>query len=69
MFQSKPRDQQCGYFEWSDAKGKGRARMSSTVNNGTTSNDEPAAKKRTPPTCSVCHIPGHNKRSCPNMNN
>ncbi len=28
-------------------------------------NDGPGTKKRAPPTCSVCRMPGHTKKTCP----
>ena len=70
----KPRTEQCGYFEWSDEpsrgrggggnwRGKGRARTSSFVHGD---DGAPSAKRRAPPTCSICRIPGHTKRTCPN---
>ena len=66
----KPREEQCGFFEWADVpsgRGRGsgnktRARPASIANDG---NSGPAPKKRAPPTCSLCGIPGHTKRSCP----
>ncbi|KAL5473608.1 hypothetical protein EMCRGX_G028112 [Ephydatia muelleri] len=52
----KPRDDQCGFFEWADdlpAMGGDSQTSSST------------GRKRAPPTCSVCREQGHTKRTCP----
>ena len=52
----KPRDDQCGFFEWADdlpAVGDSQASSSG------------AGKKRAPPTCSLCRQQGHTKRTCP----
>ncbi len=65
----KPRAAQCGFFEWADTNDYGRGgagvtgkRSSSMAHGG---DDAPSAKKRAPPTCSLCHVPGHTKRTCP----
>uniref|UniRef100_A0A8C2SVL8 DNA topoisomerase n=1 Tax=Coturnix japonica TaxID=93934 RepID=A0A8C2SVL8_COTJA len=68
---SKPREQQCGFFQWADenvtpgkaglgVKCKGwrlKAKRPSNPSHGAT------AKK--PRTCSICHQPGHTKKTCP----
>uniref|UniRef100_A0A3B5MK04 DNA topoisomerase n=1 Tax=Xiphophorus couchianus TaxID=32473 RepID=A0A3B5MK04_9TELE len=50
----KPRDQQCGFFQWADENvpppGKAHTRA-------------PAARK--PRTCGICHMPGHTRVTCP----
>uniref|UniRef100_A0A8V0Z377 DNA topoisomerase n=1 Tax=Gallus gallus TaxID=9031 RepID=A0A8V0Z377_CHICK len=76
---SKPREQQCGFFQWADenvapgASGDfsfnhfgsseysrelgSKAKRPSNLSHGAT------AKK--PRTCSICHQPGHTKKTCP----
>ena len=51
---AKPRDDQCGFFEWADDLPADCMASSSGV-----------GKKRAPPTCSVCREQGHTKRTCP----
>ncbi|XP_064405762.1 DNA topoisomerase 3-alpha-like isoform X2 [Halichondria panicea] len=58
---SKPRDEQCGYFEWckgasTSSRGRGRG--------GRQQRGAGGGEKKTR-TCSVCRQPGHTKRSCP----
>ena len=58
---SKPRDEQCGYFEWCEgastsSRGRGRG--------GRQQRGAGGGEKKTR-TCSVCRQPGHTKRSCP----
>uniref|UniRef100_A0A8C2XC24 DNA topoisomerase n=1 Tax=Cyclopterus lumpus TaxID=8103 RepID=A0A8C2XC24_CYCLU len=57
----KPRDQQCGFFQWADENepppGKGRKVMGDATAN------KPAARK--PRTCGICHMPGHTRVTCP----
>uniref|UniRef100_A0A3P8PWW5 DNA topoisomerase n=1 Tax=Astatotilapia calliptera TaxID=8154 RepID=A0A3P8PWW5_ASTCA len=68
----KPREQQCGFFQWADenvpppggalthksSSEKGRKMMG-----GPSANRPPAAKK--PRTCGICHMPGHTRVTCP----
>ncbi|NWZ46946.1 DNA topoisomerase 3-alpha [Haliaeetus albicilla] len=76
---SKPREQQCGFFQWADenmapgpsgdvslnhfgsneySRGLGsKAKRPSSLSSGAT------AKK--PRTCSICHQPGHTRKTCP----
>ncbi|KFP89839.1 DNA topoisomerase 3-alpha, partial [Apaloderma vittatum] len=72
---SKPREQQCGCFQWADENvapgpsgdvssnqfgGRGlgsKAKRPSSLSSGA------AAKK--PRTCSICHQPGHTRKTCP----
>lgn len=77
---SKPRESQCGFFEWSDSvptsnvhhttRGgqnswrRGHGRGGASRGGGGGDSDL-AVKKRAPPTCSVCREVGHTKRSCP----
>lgn len=71
----KPRDTQCGFFEWADSvpmsnvhsgsstrRGQGSRRGGTDEQRNMTCND---TRKRKPPTCSVCKQQGHTKRSCP----
>uniref|UniRef100_A0A8C2STD0 DNA topoisomerase n=1 Tax=Coturnix japonica TaxID=93934 RepID=A0A8C2STD0_COTJA len=67
---SKPREQQCGFFQWADENVTpaptsfvniwelgSKAKRPSNPSHGAT------AKK--PRTCSICHQPGHTKKTCP----
>ncbi|XP_059835657.1 DNA topoisomerase 3-alpha [Hypanus sabinus] len=58
---SKPREQQCGFFEWADEN----ALRGSTNNrqDGNSFQNGPTAKK--PRTCGLCHQPGHTRIKCP----
>jgi len=53
---AKPRDQQCGFFEWVDDGGV----PNETINN------HPQQRKRKAPTCTKCGQSGHTRRSCRN---
>lgn len=76
---SKPREQQCQFFEWADdvpaasvrqfssRGGRGRGRGGGNSWRGTNREDSEGNRTRAPPTCSVCHMQGHNKRSCPQL--
>ncbi|XP_078495065.1 DNA topoisomerase 3-alpha [Ciona intestinalis] len=56
----KPRDTQCGFFEWCDA-------IQNTAPTPSTSHNQPRAPKRKrPPTCGLCKEVGHTRRGCPN---
>ncbi|XP_046893588.1 DNA topoisomerase 3-alpha [Hypomesus transpacificus] len=69
----KPREQQCGFFQWADEnvpqpasgrrqqRGDGAARGRKTP--AAPSNKPPAAKK--PRSCGICHQPGHTRSTCP----
>uniref|UniRef100_A0A8C4GLT4 DNA topoisomerase n=1 Tax=Dicentrarchus labrax TaxID=13489 RepID=A0A8C4GLT4_DICLA len=72
----KPRDQQCGFFLWADENARPLGDFGGGFNGGggeggnrpkitgdASANKPPAAKK--PRTCSICHMPGHNKIRCP----
>ena len=71
----KPRDDQCGFFEWADdvpasnvrsASNRGRGRGRGREQRVTRGDElDGGRRKRAPPTCSVCRQPGHTKRSCP----
>ncbi|KAG7459996.1 hypothetical protein MATL_G00216560 [Megalops atlanticus] len=68
----KPREQQCGFFQWADeneppaapggfgAEGGG---AKGRKTGGSTSIKAPAAKR--PRTCGLCHQPGHTRNTCP----
>ncbi|XP_037545396.1 DNA topoisomerase 3-alpha [Nematolebias whitei] len=68
----KPRDQQCGFFQWTDenvstpggfnAAGDRGKKGRKTAADGS-ANGLPAAKK--PRTCSICRTPGHTRATCP----
>ncbi|NXI49685.1 TOP3A topoisomerase, partial [Chloroceryle aenea] len=76
---SKPRDQQCGFFQWADENavpgpsgdvsandfgggGYSRALGSKAKRPNGPSSGASAKKART---CSICHQPGHTKKTCP----
>nr|XP_046270120.1 DNA topoisomerase 3-alpha isoform X2 [Scatophagus argus] len=67
----KPRDQQCGFFQWADENapppgdfGAGdRGKKGRRIMGDATANKPPAAKK--PRTCGICHMPGHTRATCP----
>ncbi|XP_053551092.1 DNA topoisomerase 3-alpha [Bombina bombina] len=74
----KPREQQCGFFQWADENAPpapagdfsspfGRApasRAFGTKNKRSDSGSSgPTAKKQR--TCGICHQPGHNRTNCP----
>uniref|UniRef100_A0A672UK74 DNA topoisomerase n=1 Tax=Strigops habroptila TaxID=2489341 RepID=A0A672UK74_STRHB len=73
---SKPRDQQCGFFQWADentAPGKANGKPHSVIGfsrglgskakrPGSLSSGAAAKKPRT---CSICHQPGHTRKTCP----
>ena len=70
---SKPREEQCGFFEWatdvpashihSSSSRRGRGGGGGSWDQ--TPADPSTRKKRAPPTCSLCREVGHTKRSCP----
>ncbi|XP_016137415.1 DNA topoisomerase 3-alpha-like [Sinocyclocheilus grahami] len=67
----KPRDQQCGFFQWAnenvapatDFSGGNGARHPGNKKASTTSNKPPTAKRQR--TCGICHEPGHTRVTCP----
>ncbi|KAM7386484.1 hypothetical protein PAMA_009204 [Pampus argenteus] len=73
----KPRDQQCGFFQWADENVPPTGGLSGAFNGGgdggkgkgrkimgdAVANKPPAAKK--PRTCGICHLPGHTRVTCP----
>ncbi|TSK31307.1 DNA topoisomerase 3-alpha [Bagarius yarrelli] len=69
---SKPRDQQCGFFQWVDENVAPAAVRNVRGNNSKyasgkkkeTSSSKASASKR-PRTCGICHQPGHTRNTCP----
>lgn len=72
----KPRDQQCGFFQWADENeppsggfgggfngGGDRAKKGRKMVGDAATNRPPAAKKAR--TCGICHMPGHTRVTCP----
>ncbi|XP_017272283.1 DNA topoisomerase 3-alpha [Kryptolebias marmoratus] len=72
----RSRDQQCGFFQWIDENmpppdgfggfnqvGDGGRRGRKAAAADRSANRPPAAKK--PRTCSICHVPGHTRVTCP----
>ncbi|XP_040927756.1 DNA topoisomerase 3-alpha isoform X2 [Betta splendens] len=68
----KPREQQCGFFQWADENvpppggpGGGVSRGGDVARRGRpgTGDGKPPAKK--PRTCGLCHMPGHTRTTCP----
>ncbi|XP_061849050.1 DNA topoisomerase 3-alpha isoform X1 [Colius striatus] len=76
---AKPRDQQCGFFQWADenvAPGpSGDAPLNHFGSSGYSrglgskakrpSSLAPGAAVKKPRTCSICHQPGHTRKTCP----
>ncbi|KAB5531012.1 hypothetical protein PHYPO_G00135980 [Pangasianodon hypophthalmus] len=68
----KPRDQQCGFFQWVDenvapaALGSVRGNSSkwAASKKNEASSSKTSAPKR-PRTCGICHQPGHTRTTCP----
>uniref|UniRef100_A0A8C5TPG5 DNA topoisomerase n=1 Tax=Malurus cyaneus samueli TaxID=2593467 RepID=A0A8C5TPG5_9PASS len=75
----KPREQQCGFFQWADensapgpsgddtlnhfgSSGYSRGLGSKAKRPGSVSSGSAAKKPRT---CSICHQPGHTRKTCP----
>ncbi|XP_075999266.1 DNA topoisomerase 3-alpha isoform X2 [Genypterus blacodes] len=68
----KPREQQCGFFQWADENvppsgngftGAGEKRKTGAKTTRDSTTNKPAAKK--PRTCGICHMPGHTRVTCP----
>ncbi|KAL2100749.1 hypothetical protein ACEWY4_002510 [Coilia grayii] len=69
----KPREQQCGFFQWGDENVPPVSRGFNNVETerrgrktGPSSAKAPAAKR--PRTCGICHQPGHTRTTCPQGN-
>ncbi|PKU37066.1 dna topoisomerase 3-alpha [Limosa lapponica baueri] len=76
---SKPREQQCGFFQWADenvapgpsgdvslnhfGSGGYSRGVGSKAKRPSSLSAEATAKK--PRTCSICHQPGHTRKTCP----
>ncbi|XP_029432031.1 DNA topoisomerase 3-alpha [Rhinatrema bivittatum] len=74
---SKPRDQQCGFFQWADENvppglpgtfsspfGQQHGLGTKTKRSSSSSSDKgPTAKRQR--TCGICHQPGHTRVTCP----
>ncbi|XP_061568007.1 DNA topoisomerase 3-alpha [Cololabis saira] len=72
----KPREQQCGFFQWTDENvpppggsgsgfmggGAGGNKGRRTAGDGNASKPPTARKTRT---CGICHMPGHTRVTCP----
>ncbi|NWJ08096.1 TOP3A topoisomerase, partial [Crypturellus undulatus] len=74
----KPREQQCGFFQWADenvapgASGDFSNRFGSSGHSREfgskakrPSSLSSAASAKKPRTCSICHQPGHTRKTCP----
>ncbi|XP_068192543.1 DNA topoisomerase 3-alpha [Antennarius striatus] len=72
----KFRDQQCGFFQWSEEnttppvvfdggfnEGGGERKKGRKALGEAAANRPPAAKR--PRTCGICHMPGHTRTTCP----
>ncbi|XP_058510330.1 DNA topoisomerase 3-alpha [Solea solea] len=72
----KPREQQCGFFQWADENvpppggfgggfngGRDEGKRGRKTTGGSAPNKPPAAKKAR--TCGICHMPGHTRVTCP----
>ncbi|XP_066221103.1 DNA topoisomerase 3-alpha [Saccopteryx leptura] len=76
---AKPREQQCGFFQWVDENvapgtsgappwpgGRGRARRPDSRSRGARAGpSDPGSTARKPRKCSICHQPGHTRSFCP----
>ncbi|XP_067162434.1 DNA topoisomerase 3-alpha isoform X3 [Apteryx mantelli] len=73
---SKPRDQQCGFFQWADENMAPGASGDSLNHFGSSGRElgskakrpsslSSAATAKKPRTCSICHQPGHTRKTCP----
>ncbi|XP_062999738.1 DNA topoisomerase 3-alpha isoform X2 [Elgaria multicarinata webbii] len=74
---SKPRDQQCGFFQWVDENvapafpsshfmDEGNVRGSGTkVKRSDSDSSLKAPTTKRPRTCGICHQPGHTRKTCP----
>nr|XP_020443489.1 DNA topoisomerase 3-alpha isoform X1 [Monopterus albus] len=74
----KPREQQCGFFQWADENvpppggfsggfysgDEGRNGRNGRRPTGDDTASKPPTAKR-PRTCGICHMPGHTRNTCP----
>ncbi|KAI5622748.1 DNA topoisomerase 3-alpha, partial [Silurus asotus] len=64
----KPRDQQCGFFQWVDenvAPGNARGNNSKWAAKKSEASVSKASAPKRPRTCGICHQPGHTRTTCP----
>ncbi|XP_033827108.1 DNA topoisomerase 3-alpha [Periophthalmus magnuspinnatus] len=74
----KPREQQCGFFQWADENVPPSGAFGSGFNSGSKNNRGGNARKKTgdagenrapaakkPRNCGICHLPGHTRVTCP----
>nr|XP_015800866.2 DNA topoisomerase 3-alpha [Nothobranchius furzeri] len=68
----KPREQQCGFFQWADENvlptggfdgGFNTSGVGEKKGRKPRGDGPPAVKK--PRSCSICHVPGHTRATCP----
>nr|XP_060642771.1 DNA topoisomerase 3-alpha isoform X1 [Anolis sagrei ordinatus] len=74
---AKPREQQCGFFQWTDENMMPGFPSSHSMGEGATrgpgtktkrSDSDPGLRVPTtkrPRTCGICHQPGHTRKTCP----
>ncbi|KAF7691107.1 DNA topoisomerase 3-alpha [Silurus meridionalis] len=68
---SKPRDQQCGFFQWVDenvapaAPGNARGNNSKWAAKKSEASVSKSSAPKRPRTCGICHQPGHTRTTCP----
>ncbi|XP_068002649.1 DNA topoisomerase 3-alpha isoform X1 [Melanerpes formicivorus] len=74
----KPREQQCGFFQWADENVAPGPSGDVSVNSGTSGYSRGLGSKakrpesfpsggaaKKPRTCGICHQPGHTRKNCP----
>ena len=60
-------DKTCNFFEWSDAPAQSATSKAPTTSSASHQSKPATGSTRKPPTCSNCHVPGHTKRTCPQL--
>lgn len=70
---SKPPNEQCQFFEWSDAHSsqgnkysRSEPKRTNGYNQSNVNEHASDTKGRAPRMCSICKQPGHTKTKCPN---